>query len=113
MPFVEEEVLAVAFLDALAAESFFAAACCSQSFAFAAAFVVDVADLVVAGVEREGAVLPPLAVQHSSRMHFVVEEAISREVLMSAVVKVPAIDSVAVAEVAVVVLSVGPEAVLA
>ena len=32
---------------------------------------------------------------------------------MSAVVKVPAIDSVAVAEVAVAVLSVGPEAVLA
>ena len=46
-------------------------------------------------------------------MHFVVEEVISREVLMSAVVKVPAIDSVVVAAVAVAVLSVGPEAVLA
>ena len=75
--------------------------------------MADVADLVVAGVEREVVVLPPLAVQHSSPMYFVVEGVISREVLMSAVVKVPAIDSVAVAEVAVVVLSVGPEAVLA
>ena len=73
--------------------------------------MADVADLVVAGVEREVVVLPPLAVQHSSQMHFVVEEVISREVLMSAVVKVPAIDSVAA--VAVAVLSVGPEAVLA
>ena len=75
--------------------------------------MADVADLVAAGVEREVVVLPPLAVQHSSPMHFVVEEVISREVLMSAVAKVPAIDSVAVAAVAVAVLSVGPEAVLA
>ena len=77
--------------------------------------MADVADLVVAGVEREVVVLPPLAVQHSSQMHFVVEEVISREVLMSAVVKVLATDSVvvAVAAVAVAVLSVGPEAVLA
>ena len=75
--------------------------------------MVDVADLVVAGVEREVVVLPPLAVQHSSPMHFVVEEVISREVLMSAVVKVLATDSVVVAAVAVAVLSVGPEAVLA
>ena len=75
--------------------------------------MADVADLVVAGVERELVVLPPLAVQHSSPMHFVVEGVISREVLMSAVVKVPAIDSVVVAVVAVAVLSVGLEAVLA
>ena len=75
--------------------------------------MADVADLVVAGVEREVVVLPPLAVQHSSQMHFVVEEVISREVLMSAVVKVLATDSVVVAAVAVAVLSVGPEAVLA
>ena len=75
--------------------------------------MADVADLVVAGVEREVVVLPPLAVQHSSPTHFVVEEAISREVLMSAVVKVLATDSVVVAAVAVAVLSVGPEAVLA
>ena len=75
--------------------------------------MADVADLVAAGVEREVVVLPPLAVQHSSPMHFVVEEAISREVLMSAVVKVLATDSVVVAAVAVAVLSVGPEAVLA
>ena len=75
--------------------------------------MADVADSVVPGVERGVVVLPPLAVQHSSPMHFVVEEAISREVLMSAVVKVLATDSVVVAAVAVAVLSVGPEAVLA
>ena len=75
--------------------------------------MVDVADLEVAGVGRELVVLLPLAVRHSSQMHFVVEEVISREVLMSAVAKVPAIDSVAVAAVAVAVLSVGLEAVLA
>ena len=75
--------------------------------------MADVADLVVAGVEREVVVLPPLAVQHSSPMHFVVEEVISREVLMSVAVKVPATDLVVVAVAAVAVLSVGPEAVLA
>ena len=75
--------------------------------------MADVADSVVPGVERGVVVLPPLAVQHSSPMHFVVEEVISRAVLMSAVVKAPAIDSVAVAAVAVAVLSVGPEVALA
>ena len=75
--------------------------------------MVDVADLEVAGGGRELVVLLPLAVRHSSQMHFVVEEVISREVLMSVAVKVPATDSVVVAVAAVAVLSVGPEAVLA